>query len=153
SEQLSAPPLSVAHTLGMRNQPANTEWDYIPFLDRDFTSLAEVLLVPRSPPGLFTKQFAEQGPPAPPRTPGAPFVTPPPSRPDPPRALPGNTPQTHRYLADEFYYSGAPEVGPPQVGGVGGAGWHKMLEFLEVPSHSRGATGRVAEGMNFDAAR
>jgi hypothetical protein len=28
-----------------------------------------------------------------------------------------------------------------------------MLEFLEVPSRSNGATGRVAQGMNFDAAR
>jgi large repetitive protein len=28
-----------------------------------------------------------------------------------------------------------------------------MLEFLEVPSRSRGSTGRVSQGMNFDSAR
>ena len=50
--------------------------------------------------------------------------------------------------------TGAPP--PPDatyVGGPSGAGWYKMLEFFEVPSRSEGATGRVSEGMNFDAAR
>jgi len=37
-------------------------WDYFPFNDRDFTSVAELLLVPGCPPGLFTKQFAELAP-------------------------------------------------------------------------------------------
>ena len=46
------------HSLG--NQNDNTEdWDYFPFLDRDFASVAELLMVPDCPPGLFTKKFAE----------------------------------------------------------------------------------------------
>ena len=32
----------------------------MPFNDRDFTSVAELLLVPGCPPGLFTKQFVEE---------------------------------------------------------------------------------------------
>ena len=88
SEQLSAPgsgsstsvgrfggkdiTTPIMHTLGRRNRPADTHWDYIPFLDRDFTSLAEVLLVPRCEPGLFTKKFVEQAPPVPPPPPGRP---------------------------------------------------------------------------------
>ncbi len=32
------------------------------FNDRDFTSVAEVTLVPGCPPGLFTKQFVEFAP-------------------------------------------------------------------------------------------
>src|SRR5262249_37555232 len=148
SEQLSAPPSAITHTLGRRNQPADTDWDYVPFLDRDFTSLAEVLLVPRCAPGLFTKKFVEQAPPVPPPAPGAPFVTPPSARPAPLQAVPDTIPQTYPYLADEFFYSGAPESAPPHwvppppedatyVGGPGGAGWYKMLEFFEVPSRNK----------------
>ncbi len=37
-------------------------WDYFPFNDRDFTSVAELTLVPGCPPGLFTKQFVENNP-------------------------------------------------------------------------------------------
>ena len=37
-------------------------WDYFPFHDRDFTSVAELMLVPGCPPGLFTKQFVELSP-------------------------------------------------------------------------------------------
>ncbi len=40
----------------------NEPWDYFPFNDRDFTSVAELLMVPGCPPGLFTKQFAELAP-------------------------------------------------------------------------------------------
>jgi large repetitive protein len=164
SEQLSAPPPSITHTLGKRNSPAETDWDYVSFLDRDFTSLAEMLLVPRCAPGLFTKKFIEQAPPAPVPPPGAPFVTPPSVRPAPLRVVPDAIPQTYPYLADEFFYTGAPESAPPHwdslasensayVGGPSGAGWFKMLEFFEVPSRSTGSTGRVSQGMNFDAAR
>src|SRR5262249_32925410 len=103
-------------------------------------------------------------PPVPLPAPGAPFVTPPSDRPAPLRAVPDAIPQTYPYLADEFFYSGAPESAPPHwvppppedatyVGGPGGARWYRMLEFFEVPSRSKGATGRVAHGMNFDAAR
>ena len=37
-------------------------WDYFPFNDRDFTSVAELMLVPGCSPGLFTKQFVEFAP-------------------------------------------------------------------------------------------
>ncbi len=180
SEQLSAPSSGsstsvgryggqditepIAHTLGRPNRPAETDWDYVPFLDRDFTSLVEMMLVPRCAPGLFTKKFAEQAPPVPVPPSGAPFVTPPSVRPAPLRIVPDAIPQTYPYLADEFFYTGAPESAPPHwdslasengayVGGPSGAGWHKMLEFFEVPSRSSGSTGRVSQGMNFDAAR
>jgi hypothetical protein len=180
SEQLSVPDVSspesvgrygdqditapISHTLGRPNHPVETDWDYVPFLDRDFTSLAEVLLVPRCAPGLFTKKFAEQAPPVPLPPAGAPFVTPPSLRPASLRAVPDSIPQTYPYLADEFFYTGAPESAPPHwippppedaryVGGPSGAGWYRMLEFFEVPSRSRRATGRVSQGMNFDAAR
>jgi len=43
------------------NQPYET-WDYLPFHDRDFTSPAELMLVPGCSPGLFTKQFVEFAP-------------------------------------------------------------------------------------------
>ena len=39
---------------------------------------------------------------------------------------------------------------PAYVGGPGGAGWHKMLEFFEVPSSMIGAIGPVAQGANYD---
>src|SRR4029077_16167541 len=131
--------------------------------DRDFTSLAELLLVPRCAPGLFTKKFVEQAPPVPLPPSGAPFVTPPLVQPAPLRASPDAVPQTYPYLADEFFYTGSNESAPPHwvpapppdatyVGGPSGAGWYKMLEFFEVPGRSEGATGRVSEGMNFDAA-
>ena len=35
-------------------------------------------------------------------------------------------------------------------GGPGGAGWFKMMEFVEVPSPANGAVGTVAQGNNFD---
>ena len=63
----------ILHTLGLPNEwaflnPRSTtptqqeQWDYFPFNDRDFTSVAELMLVPGCPPGLFTKQFAEFAP-------------------------------------------------------------------------------------------
>ena len=51
----------VFHTLGIANDQ-NEPWDYFPFHDRDFTGVAELMLVPGCPPGLFTKQFAEFSP-------------------------------------------------------------------------------------------
>ncbi len=59
----------IYHTFGLANEneigsgafnPEN--WDYFPFHDRDFSSVAELMLVPASAPGLFTKQFAEFAP-------------------------------------------------------------------------------------------
>src|SRR5208282_5927699 len=70
--------LPLLHTLGLANDGTlnlgsysatiasapylNEPWDYFPFNDRDFTSVAELLMVPGCPPGLFTKQFAEFAP-------------------------------------------------------------------------------------------
>jgi hypothetical protein len=49
------------HTLGVPNDSAEN-WDYLVFNDRDFSSVAELMLVPGCPPGLFTKQFVEFAP-------------------------------------------------------------------------------------------
>ncbi len=69
--------------------------------------------------------------------------------------------QTYPYLIDKFFYSAA-SVGcrrstprptapyPNLVGGWTGDGWHKLLEFVEVPSSANGAIGPVARGDNFD---
>jgi hypothetical protein len=65
--------LPIFHTLGWANEfeqgaqagAANPPFeigDYLPFHDRDFTSVAELMLVPGCPPGLFTKQFIEFAP-------------------------------------------------------------------------------------------
>ena len=51
----------IYHTLAKQNDNAEP-WDYFPFNDRDFTSVAELMLVPGCPPGLFTKQFVELAP-------------------------------------------------------------------------------------------
>ena len=71
----STTPLACPTTAASRDQPPashrpayhavppiNEPWDYFPFNDRDFTSVAELLMVPGCPPGLFTKQFAEFAP-------------------------------------------------------------------------------------------
>ncbi len=61
----------IYHTLGLPNDgtfgdpatAANMErWDLFTFLDRDFTSVFELAMVPGCAPGLFTKQFAEFAP-------------------------------------------------------------------------------------------
>ena len=62
----------IEHTLGWANEyemgsgsTSNTtveSWDYLPFHDRDFTSPAELMFVPVTAPGLFTKQFVEFAP-------------------------------------------------------------------------------------------
>ena len=51
----------IHDTIGHPNDQAEP-WDYFPFNDRDFTSVAELMLVPGCPPGLFTKQFVELAP-------------------------------------------------------------------------------------------
>ena len=51
----------IYDTLTLSNDNAEP-WDYFPFNDRDFTSVAELMLVPGCPPGLFTKQFVELAP-------------------------------------------------------------------------------------------
>ena len=52
---------AMYHTLGTTNDSAEN-WDYLVFNDRDFSSVAELMLVPGCPPGLFTKQFVEFAP-------------------------------------------------------------------------------------------
>jgi hypothetical protein len=59
----------VFHTLGLANEwemgsgmSVQETWDYLPFHDRDFTSVAELMLVPATAPGMFTKQFVEFAP-------------------------------------------------------------------------------------------
>jgi large repetitive protein len=54
-------PYITFHTLGLPNSAAEN-WDYLVFNDRDFSSVAELMLVPGCPPGLFTKQFVEFAP-------------------------------------------------------------------------------------------
>ncbi|WP_165229754.1 hypothetical protein [Aquisphaera insulae] len=119
------------HTFGLMNDQSEL-WDYFPFNDRDFTSVAELLLVPGCPPGLFTKQFVELAP-MPPTT-GAvasvPITFPVPSTmpPNPPTAATTpsaaptspnaalrapvptagtvSQPRTFPYLVDKFFYTG-----------------------------------------------
>ena len=188
----------------------DANWSHIPFHDRDFTSLAELLLVPSCPPGLFTKQFVEEV------YPGNVFadtasahttyavgtdnargfayynttahlansarplasatntytINVPDSGFNPSLAgrqnfafpatnLPA-TP-TFPYLTDNFYYTAASVAPPPagtlaagqthlttEIGGWTGAGWHKMMEFFEVPSSANGAIGTADVGSNYD---
>src|SRR5207249_8616120 len=133
------------------------DWDHFPFHDRDFTSVAELLLVPGCPPGLFTKQFVENPPSA--SFPAFnPLTTPPSARPASPSsgAVLNAGPHTYPYLVDNFYYS-ADNVPPPTdpttvnvIGGPTGAGWFRALDFFEVPSTALGAIGTADRGQNFD---
>ncbi|MGC1722846.1 MAG: hypothetical protein WA746_28040, partial [Isosphaeraceae bacterium] len=154
----------IYHTLGIANDQAEP-WDYFPFHDRDFTGVAELMLVPGCPPGLFTKQFAEFAPSrtssghfaqvqpqsAPPSiitafaTAAQDFVTGSVVNPVPAHTFP--------YLVDKFFYTGASsaaDTGGTLVGSPTGDGWFKMLEFVEVPNPMMGAIGPVAQGTNFD---
>jgi large repetitive protein len=152
----------VRHTLGVRNSQGDPAWDYVPFHDRDFTSVAELLLVPGVPPGLFTKKFVELAPQANvpifqanavPVTnttvPTAQAYTG--NNPIFPNITPGTPPTPHSfpYLSDNFYYTATNDA-TNQVGGPNGAGWFKMFEFFEVPSSAMGAIGPAAVGNNFD---
>jgi large repetitive protein len=151
---------NIYHTLGKVNYPADPVWDYLPFHDRDFTSVAELLMVPGCPPGLFTKKFVEL-PPSPTFPASTRNPVPPPTAPTAPAAFTA-APRTYPYLVDNFYYTATTEYKPPQwpatttpptppyVGGPSGAGWFKMFEIFEVPSPVIGAIGLVAQGENFD---
>ncbi len=168
--------LAIENTLGKPNNPKDDVWDYVPINDRDFTSVAELLLVPGCSPGLFTKAFAEAAPPipAPTRRTAPPAMTetpvppvppdplnPPIFGPTPPRfvdpalAVPRQVAQPHSspYLVENFFYYttvAPPPAGSEVVGGPSNAGWFKIMEFLEVPSPAAGAVGTVAQGSNFD---
>ncbi len=196
--QYSAPPTpptaisqNFNESISTEGNPHDSHWSLLPFHDRDFTSAAELLLVPGCPPGLFTKQFVEE--PYPGNisytTGTAPNTTtvyttgwddqklnnnnkaPNPAQAEAGRgdfgAATGVTPSpTFPYLTDNFYYTAA-SVAPPivaqngkldpnynrlttEIGGWTGAGWHKMLEFFEVPSSANGAIGPADGGNNFD---
>jgi hypothetical protein len=154
----------IYHTLGLANDQAEP-WDYFPFHDGDFTGVAELMLVPGCPPGLFTKQFAEF---APSRTTSGLFAQVQPQSAPPPLITPFATAatafvtgsaanpmpaHTFPYLVDKFFYTGASsaaDTGGMLVGSPTGDGWFKMFEFFEVPSQMIGAIGPVAQGTNFD---
>jgi hypothetical protein len=127
----------IYHTLGAANAVTGGNsttladlWDYPPFNDRDFTSVAELLMVPGCPPGLFTKQFAEAAPPIAGTTPvlvptptgwtpspwwTTPTGTPPTGQVVPTLFLANAAPHTFPYLNDEFFYTGASEPTPPSA--------------------------------------
>jgi len=179
----------ILHTLGRPNEgaflnpwsatPTQQElWDYFPFNDRDFTSVAELMLVPGCPPGLFTKQFAEFAPtdiaPPDPNTSVTLYFKPAvtanlvtPYLPGPPTVVSGTAtnyfnigystgavaPHTFPYLVDKFFYTGASPSAVPNpltFGDPTADGWFKMFEFFEVPSQMIGAVGPVAQGTDFD---
>jgi hypothetical protein len=224
----------IQSSIGSEGTPVDKPWANMPFNDRDFTSVAELLLVPGCPPGLFTKQFIEDPYPgniatqivtttqttptsqanvtttttvqymAPYATGtdnttfASPIVVPTVSNTPMPVTTGGGTAPTvvtttttskpiggrqnfnelgvandnstpvaptFPYLPDNFYYTAA-SVAPPstnfpqyyqylttEVGGWTGNGWHKMLEFFEVPSSANGAIGTADTGFNFDWAR
>ena len=172
-------------TIDSEGSPKDTSWCPLVINDRDFTSVAELLMVPGCPPGLFTKQFVEEPYPGwiatPTTTPttfatgsddtdlASPVKAPTPStkpvggRVDFGVTSPAIPEPTFPYLPDNFYYTAA-SVAPPmsgtldtnfthlttEIGGWTGAGWHKMLEFFEVPSSANGAIGTAANGTNYD---
>ncbi len=219
----------IQHRLGRSNEPNDPFWDYFPFNDRDFQSVAELLLVPACPPGLFTKRFIDAAPDDdndpttqplgwidydPDGATSAPasrwdaMHTPPQVRPKqdvhnilgPParrvsatgQSLNGGTrnnigtnteatppvPRVFPYLATVDRDPVVPASGsnpafgtPPQIQSLINKfyysvpynaatapiqdpsfddGWHKMLEYFEVPSPMLGAIAEVASGHNAD---
>ncbi|MHC5536736.1 hypothetical protein ACYOEI_00500 [Singulisphaera rosea] len=106
----------VTHTLGAANNTSDPVHDLVPFHDRDFTSIAELMMVPGCPPGLFTKQFAEFVPPINMGTGTvAPLTTPPATSVAPTAAMTTNKrftqtiPHTYPYLIDNFFYTATSE--------------------------------------------
>jgi hypothetical protein len=132
---------NIRHTLGEgsdRDPDPNDigedddDWDGFVFFDRDFQSVAELLMVPVNPPGLFTKHFVEKQPevsPNIPQSPGGmppdiwippaphanadgtfPYKAPPPTEPavdeETGDDLPDDEPHSYPYLSDNFFYSG-----------------------------------------------
>jgi hypothetical protein len=180
----------IYHTIGWANEyeqgslgpappPGSTAdpWNFFVFNDRDFTSVAELMLVPGSPPGLFTKQFVEYAPSWANVT--NIFSTVVPQTAPPYTGLPGaagglmayvsasatlgvsamgtRQPESYPYLIDKFFYTAYGQANTldtgRQVGGYGSDGWFKMFEFFEVPSQMMAAYGPVAAGVNFDWSR
>ncbi|GIW86619.1 MAG: hypothetical protein KatS3mg108_0943 [Isosphaeraceae bacterium] len=164
----------IHHTLGYDNRlesggsSPRENWDHFPFLDRDFASVTELLLVPDCPPGLFTKKFAERAGLPDPADAGDGFPGPYPHA-TPPEVFESGMaaavatggvldwppylvdPHPFPYLPQRFYYTAVPlEPGPPPVPSHDRAGWFQFFEFFEVPSPVAGAIGPVAEGDNLD---
>jgi hypothetical protein len=124
---------SFANGDGSNKPTTDVSWDYFPFHDRDFTGVAELLLVPGCPPGLFTKQFVENNNPWDGNDTTGPDSDLQPIRPAPnngyassapvgvltttmkdARAFLVNESQTYPYLVDKFYYTAA-SVAPPVI--------------------------------------
>jgi hypothetical protein len=160
-------------SLGAENEP-DDDWNLFPFFDRDFSSPAELLLVPGVSPGLFTKQFVDQerifldDDPDPGYVTGSgntPLATPvlddDPDDIEPQGDGIGAAP-VFPYLPENFYYTPSndpadndptPTVAPNEnavIGGPTSMGWHKLLEWFEVPSSTLGAIGTMADGQNLD---
>jgi hypothetical protein len=170
--------LEIGESIGSRNRkigatPDTEDWDGLVFHDRDFQSVGELLLVPSCPPGLFTKQFVElpllgsttKAVDQPPHigtsgfpewdTVASPAMQPikdaPPSGDEEGETLPDARPHVYPYLSEKFFYSpDGTDTSSGVVGGPTGAGWHKMLEFFEVPTPTLGGIGPVASGENRD---
>ena len=66
----------IYHSIGqkIKTSDPNENWDALVFHDRDFQSVAELMMVPACPPGLFTKQFVELPNPQPNGQTGGKFV-------------------------------------------------------------------------------
>ena len=164
----------IYHTLGEHRQTTQAEtWDYLPSDDRDFyRGVAELMLVPGCPPGLFTKQFAEFAPRkarnqsvafSPRRCVSRPhrrsswfsrdrrdgvLVTGSAANPIPPHTFP--------YLVDKFFYTGASS--PTGLGGMivgsptGGRLIQDVFDFFDVLQGDARVTGPIVNGTNFTGA-
>ncbi|MDG3003329.1 hypothetical protein [Paludisphaera mucosa] len=162
----------INNTLGDKTQGSAVlpRWDFLVFHDRDFTSVAELSLVPGCPPGLFTKQFVEYAPSdvnvnlskSPKFTGDRTKPKPTNSVTVPNLATPNvdnfsEDPRTYPYLVDQLFYTSASpgDQSPPAttwntVYGPSSGGWFKMFEVFEVPSPVMGAVASAANGFNYD---
>ncbi len=143
----------ILHTLGEQNRPNESPWDHLAFHDRDFTSVAELLMVPNCPPALFTKIFAEDINTTPQNAQTAYQQPLPNAASQPPGKLNGiNNTHAFPYLSDAFFYTNFYDstVSPAPFFGQRTVGWHRMLEYFEVPSPMFGAIGPAAQGQNAD---
>lgn len=192
----------IYHSINTSNTQTES-WSQFSFNDRDFQSVAELMMVPGCGPGQFTKLFIEDSLPL-----GTVSVA---NNPYPTRVNPADpnplrqptatvptqeregdllkqSPPSFPYLVDKFYFTGAKQSGyaapyatiatTPSMsvglgsylndstvnsdypfgqskntaiyGGPSADGWHRMLEFFEVPSSMNGAIGPVTEGENGD---
>jgi hypothetical protein len=153
-------------SLGKRNSPNDylTGWDFLPFHDRDFQSVAELMLVPGIPPGLFAKQFVEVAP-DPSVTPLFPASTaivatnyagasvtasanPPSIRPAT-LASPGityNTSNTYAYAGQPFPIGAATAGTNPTPGAYPGHTYPYLVDKFFYNAFNDGTTGSTADG-------